>query len=143
LSLYPLKREGVKLPPKETEENLTGKEIVDKIRSFYRRLEKSHREQVVDFAEAEFLELLCDYPHSMCKRDMSDTLKLLIALVYFGSKPEYREDMSEDPWQGYTYDDLSLMFDRSKASIHQAIREKEVEAKHLLEELNFEGKLKN
>jgi len=124
------------LHPKVTEEDLTAKEIMDKVRGSYRRLERDPQ----DWVECEFLELLRDYPRSMCKRDMSDTLKLWIALVYFESKPEFRE--YDDDWEGCTYDYLSLIFDRSKASIHQAIREKEREAKQLLQEARLRRKAK-
>ena len=137
--LYPLKKMGVKLPPLETEDGLTAKDIMDKVRSFYMRLEKSHGE-ICDYAEAYFLDLLYHYPKSLCSRNMTETLKLVMALIYFQSKPE-----PEDPkplWDGFSYEELSVIFDCSKATVHEAIRQKEAEAKAMLEEAKLRVKAK-
>jgi len=136
-----LKKKGVSLPKVETINGLSAKDIMDKIRSFYFRLEQSHS-QTIEEAPDYFLELLYHYPKSVCSRKLSDTLKLLIALYYLESKPEYQEYKSNDPWPGYSYEDLALIFDRSKATIHGAIKQKETEAKRLLEEAKLRAKAK-
>ena len=134
-----LKNKGVALPPMEKEGDLTAKDIMDKIRNFYNKLEKCNSE-TRDFAEGYFLELLYHYPKSMCSRHMTETQKLLMALIYLESKPGPEE---EDPlWNGFSYEDLSLMFDVSKATVHQAIRQKEEEAKKLLVDVQLREKAK-
>ena len=114
------------LPLFEHLDSLTANEIMDKIRDFHSRWEKS----CDDLAPTSFLELLHYYPISICKREMTDTLKTLITLAYFDSKPQNRKDHGE--WKGYSYDDLSLIFCRSKASIHDAVKEKEIVVGNLL-----------
>jgi predicted DNA-binding protein YlxM (UPF0122 family) len=132
MSLNNLRTEGIALPPIETEEGLTAKDIMDKIRSFYIRFEKYSGESA-DFMEGYFLELLRDYPKSLCSRNMTESEKQLITMIYVESKPN-PESEDKDPWPGYSYEDLAVMFDISKATVHQAIRQKETEAKRLLEE---------
>ena len=107
--------------------SLKANEIMDKIRDFYARWEKSGYD---DLAPLYFVELLKFYPVSICKRDMSDTLKTLITLAYFDSKPSPRD--KEPIWEGFSYDDLSLIFCRSKASIHDAIIENEAQVKNII-----------
>lgn len=145
MSLSVLKKKGIPLPQIETEDGLTAKDIMDKMRSFYRRLEKCHSE-IAEYAESYFLELIFNYPKSMCNRHMSEALKEVMALLYFESKPKHdgeaREKKGKDEWPGFSYDDLSTIFDMSKASIHEAIRQKEVHAKQLLEEVKLRAKAK-
>lgn len=119
-----------RLPPFEDlkSKELTAQEIIEKIRDFHARWEKSGYD---DLAPLDFLELLNYYPISICKRDMSDILKTLITLAYFDSKLNNREH--KDDWKGYSYEDLSLRFCRSKASIHEAIKEKERVIESLLQ----------
>jgi len=134
-----LKNKGVALPPMEKEGDLTAKEIMDKIRNFYGKLEKCNSE-TRDFAEGYFLELLYHYPQSMCNRHMTETQKLLMALIYFESKPRAEE---EDPiWNGFSYQDLSLIFDVSKATVHEAIKQREEEAKKLIASVQLREKAK-
>lgn len=134
-----LKNKGVALPPMEKEDGLTAKGIMDKIRNFYGKLEKCNSE-TRDFAEGYFLELLYHYPQSMCSRHMTENQKLLIALIYFESKPRPEE---ENPiWKGFSYEDLSLMFDVSKATVHEAIKQKEEEAKKMLVNVKLREKAK-
>ncbi|MCD6240405.1 hypothetical protein J7K27_02625 [Candidatus Bathyarchaeota archaeon] len=131
-----LRKRGVRLPPMETEDGLTARDIMDKIRSFYVRFERSRNKEISEFAESYFLELLHEYPKSMCSRHLTESMQLLIALYYFDSKPSPEE---KDPlWNGFSYEDLSIIFDRSKATIHEAIIRKEAEAKQLLEEVIFQ-----
>lgn len=134
-----LKKKGIALPPMETEEGLTAKEIMNKIRSFHFRLEKSHAE-ICEYAESYFLELLSNYPKSICDRHMSKTQKLLIALMYFESKPDSKE---ENPgWKGFSYEELSIIFDVSKATVHDAVKQKEEEAKKLIASVQLREKAK-
>lgn len=140
MSLTPLKSKSIPLPPVETEDGLSAKEIMDKIRSFYFRFEKASNSDMQDFGESYFLGLLRDYPQSMCNRNMTESLKQLIALIYFESKPEPEE--KKPIWNGFSYEDLSIMFDLSKATIHEAIRQKEAEIKQLLEEAKLRKKAK-
>ena len=141
MSIRVLKNRGIPLPPVETEDGLTAKDIMDKIRSFYRRFEKPiGSADTKEYAEGYFLELLYYYPKSMCSRQMTDTLKLLMALIYFESKPETKEEKLL--WKGFSYEDLSLIFDCSKATVHEAIRQKEAEAKRLLEKVRLRAKAK-
>ena len=134
-----LKKKGIALPSMETEGDLTAKEIMDKIRNFYGKLEKCNS-GTRDFAEGYFLELLYYYPKSMCSRHMTETQKLVMALIYFESKPRPEE---EDPiWNGFSYEDLSLIFEVSKATVHEAIKQKGEEAKKLLVNVKLREKAK-
>lgn len=139
MSIIVLRKKGIQLPPIESEDGLEAKDFMDKMRSFYVKLEKSHSE-TADFAEGYFLKLLFNYPKSMCNRHMTDVLKLLIALIYFESKPRAEE---EDPiWNGFSYEDLSLIFDVSKATVHEAIKQREEEAKKLIASVQLREKAK-
>lgn len=141
MSLNMLRSKGIPLPPIETAEGLTAKEILDKIWSFYAKLENSHSE-IDDFAEGYFLQLLKDYPKSMCAQHMTDSLIQLIATLYFedriGEKPREKWE-----WEGYSYEHLALMFVRSKATIHEAVHRKETEVKQLLEEASQRQKARS
>jgi len=124
---------GIRIPPSETDvSGLTAQQIIDKIRSFWDRCRKDNS-QDSDVAPIDFLELLEAYPVSMCSFHMTDSLKLLVALMYFDSKDKEDNAVSSD-WEGYSMDYLALIFDRSKKTIHDCIREKEQEAKKILEE---------
>jgi hypothetical protein len=129
-----LRNDGVILPTKETDvANLTAQQILDKINAFYERRKKESSE-ISDFAEGYFLELMGYYPVSMCSYTMTEALKLVVTLVYFSSKPTEEEQKENDPWEGYSYEDMALVFDRSKATIHEAIKQKEEEAKAMIQE---------
>jgi len=176
MNLSILRNKGIQLPEIETEDGLTAKDLMDKIRSFYDRWEK-HSD---DFAEAEFLELLYNYPKSMCDRHMTETIKQLVTLIYLDSKPTQKkiEDQKEikrlekqlenrdrdfddfnystvhnienkiaslknsDYWPGYSYDQLAIIFDLSKATIHDAIKQKKREAMELLGKPNLRAEAK-
>ncbi len=124
MSIKFLESRGIILPKKETDlANLTAKQIIDKIEGFYRRVLSNWD----DFSEGNFLELLASYPVSMCSYTMTEPLKLIVALLYFESKPENHK--INNSWKGYSFDELAVIFDRSKATIHEAINQKELEAK--------------
>lgn len=133
-----LKSMGVKLPPREDNlDGLTAMQLITKIRDFYARFEK-FEDAENELLPLDFFELLSEYPVSMCAYNMNDTVKLLIALYYF-------HDRTGNPKENefaLSYEDLTIIFDRSKSSIHEAIKQKEAEAKRLLEEAKLRSKAK-
>jgi len=157
MSLSDLELRGVKLPEKETYfEDLTANQIVEKINFFHERLRRESHLQVAPFAEAYFLNLIAFYPVSMCSRNMTDTLKLVAALFYFGSQPEKESDQASEEdlvakelfprnkpspvHRGYSYEDLALILDRSVPAIVESVRQKAKEAKIMLEEAKLRCK---
>ncbi|MEM3629384.1 MAG: hypothetical protein QXZ02_05265 [Candidatus Bathyarchaeia archaeon] len=135
--LYLLKKIGVKLPPREDIDGLTAEQLIIKIRDFYARFEKFENADN-ELLPLDFFELLSEYPVSMCAYNMNDTVKLLIALYYFYDK---MENPKENDF-ALSYEDLTIIFDRSKSSIHDAIKQKQPEAKRLLEEAKLRSKAK-
>ena len=135
MSLNIMRSKGIPLPPIETADGLAGKEIINKIWSFYAKLEGSHTE-IDEFVEGYFLELLRDYPESMCSQHMTDSLRQLIAIMYFEDRMKDKSKTIGD-WEGYSYEHLALMFDRSKATIHEAVHRKETAVKQLLAEASL------
>jgi hypothetical protein len=138
MSITWLKTKEIPLPPIENVEGLTAEDIMEKIRAFYIRFEKYDGE-CQDFMESYFLELLSNYPKSLCTRNMTESLKQLITIMYLASKPERKR---AGDWDGYSYEDLAVMFDISKATVHEAIRQKEAEVKELLEDTKLRGTAK-
>jgi len=139
MSLDIYERRGNRISQKETDlKDLTAKKIIDKIRSFWERLNRD-TSQDKDIAPIDFLELLEAYPFSMCSYHMTDSLKLLVALMYFDSRHKEENPIPSD-WEGYSMDYLALIFDRSKKTIYDAIKEKETEAKAILEEAKLRKK---
>jgi hypothetical protein len=152
MSLCDLELRGVKLPEKETYlGDLTADQIVEKINGFHERLKRASYLQVAPFAEAYFLDLIALYPVSMCSKTMSDSLKLVAALFYYGSKPAkefdpktsgeeltakelFPRNKPSPVHQGYCFEDLALILDRNVPSIMDAVRQKGDEAKVMLEE---------
>lgn len=141
MSLNIMRSRGIPLPQIETADGLTAKEILDKIWSFYAKLDSSHSE-IDDFAEGYFLQILRDYPKSLCAQHMTDSLIQLIATLYFDDRIEEKPKEKGD-WEGYSYEHLALMFVRSKATIHQAVHQKETEVKQLLKEAMLRGKARS
>lgn len=149
---FELELRGVKLPEKEAFlGGLTAQQIVEKISQFHERLKHECNLQVAPFAESYFLNLIALYPVSMCSKTMSETLKLVAALFYVGSQPPKEESSAaaEDDQRlkeffprnkpspihrGYTFEDLALIFDRTKAAITEAVKQKQEEAQVMLEE---------
>ena len=152
LSDFELELRGVKLPEKEAYlGDLTANQIVEKINQFHERLKREGNLQVAPFAESYFLNLIALYPVSMCSKNMSDSLKLVAALFYFGSQPTTKKlaAAAEDDQRlkelfprnkpssiqrGYSVEDLALIFDRTKAATAEAIKQKQEEAQIMLEE---------
>ena len=140
---------GVVLPKKEIDlANLTAQQIMNKIEGFYNRDPYS----CDDLTEAYFLELLASYPVSMCGYNMSETLKLLVAFVYFYSEPSEDDIRQAKEYAkannckmsklGFTFDELACLFDRSKGTIHEAIKQKEIEAKTILQDAQLRRQAK-
>ena len=158
MSLPELELRGVKLPEKETcLGDLTANQIVEKINIFHERLRRESHLQIAPFAESYFLDLIALYPLSMCSRNMTDSLKLVAALFFFGSKPEKVEpcEASEEDlkakelfprnkpspiYRGYSYEDLALIFVRTRPSIVEAVHQKQEQAKVMLEEAMLRSK---
>lgn len=133
-----LRSEGNEIPPIETDiSDVTKEEIIDKVKEFQSKFERITSNDD-EFAPFYFVELLANYPVSLCKRQMTDTLKLLMALFYFHSKPSPEE--KEPVWNGFSYENLALIFARSKASIHGAIRQKQAEAEAILSHVQLRKK---
>jgi hypothetical protein len=132
-------REKYNLPPPETDlSSLSATDIINRIKSFISDYENAKSNATEEF-HFDFLELMSIYPVSMCQREMTDTLKLIISLYYVDSKQlakkwQEEDPNDKDPWKGYSYEHLALLFSRSKATIHDAIKQKEIEAKALLSE---------
>jgi len=138
LSLQEIER--LPLPAKEFDySKITVEQLLNKIRAFYMRLETA--KDADDFTESNFLRLLEAYPVSMCDYNVSESLGLIIALIYFNSKIK---DGVCDDWEGYTYDALAVVFDRSKQTIFSAIKRHESKANEMLQEtrLKAEARIK-
>jgi hypothetical protein len=117
------KRYGYPVPSPETDySKITAKEIMDKIHEFEKR--NGNRED----SEYRFLNLLANYPVSMVSRNMTDTLSLMVALFY---EEKYLEDGEEKT--SNSYEDLSIIFCRSKSTISIAVDEKKAQAKELID----------
>jgi hypothetical protein len=70
-----------------------------------------------------FFEYLAKYPVSMCKRDVSPLLKQLIGFHYRLGVPT--EQQKANGAEKVSYDDLSEIFGRSKATISECVNETE------------------
>ncbi|XES78224.1 MAG: hypothetical protein ACBZ72_04955 [Candidatus Bathyarchaeia archaeon] len=152
MSLYELELRGVKLPEKEAVlGDLNAEQIVEKMNHFNQRLKREAHLQVAPYAESYFLNLIALYPVSMCSKTMTDTLKLVAALFYFGSKPPTEENKKPSheevqakelfprnkpspTHEGYSYEDLALIFDKPLAAIMRAVHQKREQAKVMLED---------
>ena len=103
-----------------------------------------HEELIVDFWQ-----LINKYPVSMCERKMSPTLTFLITLFYHYKIPKVKQkdEKHQELWDSvrekfnkqafYSYEQLAILFMRSKASIHDAIKAREGEIMQLVEEVNM------
>jgi len=108
---------------KEDLSAIKGEEMLDKIRDFVRSDPRDEHYIV-------FLHYLLNYPVSMCRRNVSPTLRFLIGFHY-GLGQMFKKDYGKvNP---VTMDELAEIFGRSKATIHECIRETEGAWKDLLE----------
>jgi hypothetical protein len=160
MSLSCLKKKNIPLPEPETVDGLTAQDIIDKINSFTKRADLAGSQG--EFMEADFIELLCDYPQSMCNHHLGDKLQLIITLIYLDGQPsaedlqQYEQNLGEcekeqwrfnskpeKPQPVFSYEHLRIMFDCSKASIHEAIKRKESQAKQLLSQASLKNQAKD
>lgn len=105
---------------------LTVQEIVNKIKDFLKS-DPSDEKHII------FLNYLAKYPVSMCKRDVSPLLKKLIGFHYRLGIPNKEQELNGA--EKVSYDDLSEIFVRSKATISQCVNETEIEWKELQQEI--------
>jgi hypothetical protein len=134
-----LKALGIELPPPEDGSTLYAHDLLNEINNFWKRYKMAS--PGLEYVPIDHMELLLTYPVSMCKRDLTDTLKTIIALCKFTrpiglskhtKNPEEQRLMTylEEHYPEPSYEELSLLFNRSKATIFDAINEKEVVAKN-------------
>ena len=114
---------------KENYENLTNKEIMNKIKDFLEQEPHEVNYQV-------FLKFLFYYPVSMCKREVSPLLRRLIGLCYRLGRHE-PDEVSRLDWK-ISYDDLAEIFCRSKATINDCINKTQDEWNQVKQEVNAE-----
>jgi hypothetical protein len=97
---------------------LTTQEIMDKIHK-HLALEAS------DINDLLFLRYLDAFPVSMCKREVSPLLSLIIGFHYRLSIPN--EGQAKEGLEKISYDDLAEIFGRNKATISDCIKKSEVQ----------------
>jgi hypothetical protein len=95
---------------------LTVQEIMDKLNGHL-------AQEVSDINDLLFLRYLAAYPVSMCKRDISPLLSLIIGFHYRLSIPN--EGQAKDGLEKISYEDLAEIFGRSKATISDCIKKTE------------------
>jgi hypothetical protein len=114
---------------KESYENLTAKEIMNKVKDFLAQDPSQVNYEI-------FLKFLFYYPVSICKREVSPLLRRFIGLYYRLGKHEPDEESSLD--YKISYEDLSEIFCRSKATISDCINKTESEWKQFKQEVDVE-----
>ena len=92
--------------------SLTVHEVIEKIRDFVASNPSDENYLI-------FLEYLANYPVSMCKREVSPLLRLLIGMHYHLGQPN--GENKNDGVKRITYDELAEMFGRSKATISECV----------------------
>jgi len=103
--------------------SLTVQEILDKIKDFLKC-------DPIDEHHIIFLHYLVNYPVSMCKRSVSQTLKFLIGFHY-----RLGEEFKKEPFKEaktVSMEELAEIFERSKATIHECVSETETSWKEFL-----------
>lgn len=112
--------------------DLTAQEIIDKIREFI----KSNPSDEAYFI---FLHYLANYPVSMCKRDISPLLRMIMGLHYhLGNNGE----KIHNGVKRITYDEIAQLFGRSKASVYDCVHKTEPLWQSYEEELREEEQRK-
>lgn len=102
---------------------LIVQEILDKIKSF---LDSDPTDEHYNV----FLHYLANYPVSMCKRKVSPTLKYLIGFHYRLGQMFKKDYGKVSP---VSMEELAEIFGRSKATVHECIKETEGAWKDFLE----------
>jgi len=95
--------------------SLGSQDIIDKMKDFLNSNPK-------DENYACFLFYLTHFPASLCKRSVSPKLKFLIGFHYRLGVPQKKDQKSI---QRVSMEELAEIFGRSKATIHECIRETE------------------
>ena len=144
-----LKATGYELPPRETDySSITVKQVFDKIEEFMSNAK-------AEWFVYDFWQLITDYPVSMCQRKMSDGLTFLITLFYHYKIPtvKRKDKLDQELWDSvrdkfnkegmFTYEQLGLLFMRSKASIHDAIKDREPEIRDITREVNMRSQARS
>lgn len=111
---------------------LTVSEVVGKIRDF---LAQNPR----DANQIVFLQYLATYPVSTCKRDVSPRLRRIIGFHYRLGTPDAEQE--KNGAEKVSYDDLSEIFVRSKATISECVNKTEFEWKELQAKIQAETEL--
>ena len=103
--------------------SLTVQEILDKIKDFLDSDPIAEHHNI-------FLNYLAKYPVSMCKRQVSPLLKCLVGFHYRLGQMFKEKYKKVDP---VSMKELAQIFGRSKATIHDCIKDTEEAWKHFLE----------
>lgn len=111
---------------------LSVKELIDKIRAFLAQNPK-------DVNQLIFLRYLAEYPLSLSKRDVSPRLRMLIGFHYRLGVPD--KEQQESGAEKVSYDDLSEIFVRSKATISECVNQTESAWKEVQWKVEQEQKL--
>lgn len=117
---------------KEDMSNLTVNEILEKIKEF-------NDSNPIDEHYKVFLHYLAQYPVSMCKRRVSHLLKFLIGFHY-----RYGQMLKEEHFKTVkpvSMEELAQIFGRSKATIHECIKDTEGYWKEFLELMEKEKEI--
>ncbi|MGA3289816.1 MAG: hypothetical protein ABSD42_06210 [Candidatus Bathyarchaeia archaeon] len=120
-------------PIKETDlSTLTTQEVLDKMNSHL-------TQEPSDVNSLVFLKYMVSFPVSMCKRDVSPMLSLLIGFHYRLSFPENSmitsKESKDSGLEKISYEDLAEIFGRSKATISDCVNKTEGLWKEFLEEM--------
>jgi hypothetical protein len=106
----------------ESIENVTKEELWNKIKGFYDRWQKDEDEYQI----SDFFKYLIENPESMCKTDMTPKLKQDIAETYIWDQETClagKRISGTTNEVTNTFEYLSIVYDRSKSSIHEAVKE--------------------
>ena len=157
MSIRDFRKKGYELPEKDIGEGLTAQDILAQLESYSEACENAPGEGNMDgIFDGYFIELLANYPNSMCRHQIGDKLQYLIALFYSEGTPSPQElaayDMEKaqhdkEPWkypitifkpeQLWSYDNLALIFNCSKASVYAAIHKHKDEAEKAVEDVRL------
>ena len=159
MSVSRMKREGYELPEPETAEGLDAQKIVECMRSYLEACEHASGEGNMDgIFDSYFMELLATYPKSMCSHQLGPALGFLMALLYEDGLPtqedverhrqeveKYRElgykgsyvDSRSEPQPDFTFENLALIFNCSKSTVHDSIRKHGVAAKKAVQDVRL------
>lgn len=119
---------------KEDPGQLSGREVIDKIRDHYTN-------KPSDFQTGVFLQYLSYYPVSMCKKNVSPFLRFIIGFHYRMAIKLIEENEDFKALEKTSYDDLAKIFGRSKATIHACVNDTNHQWNDFLQYLNMEERV--